>query len=394
MRARPTRAFATVPEGLRLSLDEAGKATLRLSLPLSSLSPPVRRDDLAGLSARIPAPVGTRATWPFTVEERNGQAVLTLEAEVHDDALIGQPLVLVLGDASLLLQHDPQGAEIYSGALSVQVSTPALQVDLRAPALRDLQTRHQQLSQRLDAAQAERQQLAAGTSSWFASRQVEDELSHARTRLDAARAARSPVFESALARWRGTPALQLADASSHAVEPAVGQAWRTALIAAHNAELELPDARASRQVALDAGALELVARDDARVTALEATVAAGAKAEAELRATFDGLELAAQGRWLGDLAETHHWPEAASLRAVVKAEVDASIDVHLVEEELARVRARQQTARPEALAAADEKVSGLRAELTTTAARMKQLAQGTPVVERYPTRYAPDLVVI
>lgn len=380
-RETPRHCRAAVPE-FAVTMTANGKGMLELEVPLSSISPPLRREDLLGLAVRIAGPVGTGgAVVPLVVEERGGRLVLFVKGEVELQALTKAPVELVLGEEKFLEQRVlREGVAVYSGSILVQVSSPEVKFDMRIPALAEARAEEQALTQQLEARRGERQALLSGSSTWFGARQLEGEISRARALRDTLSANAAVQREQALARFRGGDLL-LRVATSADIAPATTTRWKGMVVAADNARVELVAELANRKVALEAAVPELVASHDARISELEARVALRAQAETEVQETFGALDVAAQGRWLVEFAEATHAPGAAELRSAFSDLKSANVTVGLLEEDLARATLQQREAYPSQLAHLDAGLSSTAERLAALSVRVKQLEAGAPVLD-------------
>lgn len=388
-RTLPSRAFARV-EALSVKSDDALKtASLRLELPLSSIAPALAPDELAGLSVRIAAPAGSQTVAPLELVEKNGQRTLVISAEGLDvSSLAAAPLVLALGEPQLLF--DPKHPAVSSPFVRIQVSYSRVQLDVRSSVERGLRERVAELTQSIERVEQERRATAAGTSTWFGHRQLESDLGAAQGRLEAAVTALAPLAAQATAAWETTSPMNRALTAP--VDEAVRVRWRSTLVDAKNAELELPRRRELAAAAHDVP--ELAAADRASLEALEAAVDAGRAVEAEVRRVFADLPEAAKRRWLRETAALSSPTLGASFAEALTTARDAEAEVANVSGELAALRATSNANLAPRLASLDERIDRLRAELEATAARLSDLgAEPTPLQE-VPARFSPDTEVI
>lgn len=379
-RTGPSRAFVRV-EKLEVRSDELRqKGTVRCELALSAFDPPLRREDVEGLSVRIAPPIGDRSVVPLQVVEVAGRWTLVFESAVDLSALQATPLVLGLGEPGLLF--NPAHPQVSSPSLHVQVSAAQLVVDVTASAQLGRRERLAQLDGLIEQTAEERRATATGTSSWFGQRQLEQSLKDAKASVDESRRSLAPLLEQASVAF--SHAAPLARVASAPVDDAQRAAWKTTLITASNATLSLPAARelleSSREVP------ELAAEDLAKVAALEQAVGAQATVEAEVRARFDALPEEQRTRWLVEFAKAEALPFARELSTGAQTLRNSTSDVQLLEAQLAAHAETTGKAVAPRLAQLDARLAELRRE-------KEQLisAPGGAAVETTPVDYASDL---
>lgn len=379
-RTGPSRAFVRV-EKLEVRSDELRqKGTVRCELALSAFDPPLRREDVEGLSVRIAPPIGDRSVVPLQVVEVAGRWTLVFESAVDLSALQATPLVLGLGEPGLLF--NPAHPQVSSPSLHVQVSAAQLVVDVTASAQLGRRERLAQLDGLIEQTAEERRATATGTSSWFGQRQLEQSLKDAKASVDESRRSLAPLLEQASVAFSQTA--PLARVASAPVDDAQRAAWKTTLITASNAALSLPAARelleSSREVP------ELAAEDLAKVAALEQAVGAQATVEAEVRARFDALPEEQRTRWLVEFAKAEALPFARELSTGAQTLRNSTSDVQLLEAQLAAHAETTGKAVAPRLAQLDARLAELRRE-------KEQLisAPGGAAVETTPVDYASDL---
>lgn len=199
-RTGPSRAFVRV-EKLEVRSDELRqKGTVRCELALSAFDPPLRREDVEGLSVRIAPPIGDRSVVPLQVVEVAGRWTLVFESAVDLSALQATPLVLGLGEPGLLF--NPAHPQVSSPSLHVQVSAAQLVVDVTASAQLGRRERLAQLDGLIEQTAEERRATATGTSSWFGQRQLEQSLKDAKASVDESRRSLAPLLEQASVAFR------------------------------------------------------------------------------------------------------------------------------------------------------------------------------------------------
>lgn len=380
-RTGPSRAFIRV-EKLEVRSDELRqKGTLRCELALSAFDPPLRREDVEGLSVRIAPPIGDRSVVPAQVVEVAGRWTLVFEsAPVDLSALQATPLLLGLGEPGLLF--NPAHPQVSSPSMHMQVSAAQLAVDVTASAQLGRRERLAQLDGLIEQTAEERRATATGTSSWFGQRQLEQALKDAKASVDESRRALAPLFEQASVAF--SQSAPLARVASAPVDDAQRAAWKTTLITASNAALGLPAARelleSSREVP------ELAAQDLAKVSALEQAAGAQATVEAEVRARFDALPEEQRTRWLVEFAKAEALPFARELSAAAQSLRNSTSDVQLLEAQLAAHAETTGKAVAPRLVQLDARLAELRRE-------KEQLTSAPPgaAVETTPVGYASDL---
>lgn len=379
-RTGPSRAFVRV-DTLEVRSDELQrKATVRFELPLSRFDPPLRREDVEGLSVRIAPPVGDHSVVPVQVVEVGGQLALVFEtAPVDFSALRASPVLLALGEPGLLF--NPAHPQVTAPSLQVQVSTAQLKVDVRASVQRERRERSVQLDALIEQTAAERRATATGTSSWFGQRQLEQDLKDARARSTESAQRLAPLLQQAGEAWRR--AAPLTRVASAPVDDARRAAWRSTLVTAANATANLPQARTLLETSRDVP--ELAAEDRANLSMLEAAAAGQARVDAEVQQLFDALPEAGRTRWLAEAAKLEGLPFADELSGALRASSNAMTDVQLLEEQL--VAHAESTGRAVAprLAQLDARLAELRRE--------KELLDVTPAAtsETSAVTYAADL---
>lgn len=380
-RTGPSRAFIRV-EKLEVRSDERRqKGTVRCELMLSAFDPPLRREDVEGLSVRIAPPVGDRSVVPLRVVEVAGRWALVLESAPLDlSALQASPLLLGLGEPALLF--DPAHPQVSSPSLQVQVSTEQLVVNVTASTQLGRRERIAQLEGLMEQTSAERQATATGTSSWFGQRQLEQELKVARARVDESRQVLAPLLEQAAAAWsRAAPLLRVASAP---VDDAQRSAWRAGLITASNAAVNLPSTRALLETSRDVP--ELAEQDLAKVAALEADAAGQKRIDAEVQAHFDALPDETRTRWLAEFAMLEALPIAHALSTAAQTLRNSTSEVQLLDEQLQAQAVTTNQAVAPRLAQLDARLAELRRE--------KELLASAPVDAAFETArvtYSSDL---
>lgn len=380
-RTGPSRAFVRV-EALEVHSDELRqKATVRFELPLSSFDPPLRREDVEGLSVRLAPPVGDRSVVPVRVVEAGGRLALAFEsAPVDLSALRASPVLLALGEPGLLF--NPASPQVSAPFLSVQVSTARLEVDVSASTKHERRERSVQLDALIEQTATERRAMATGTSSWFGQRQLEQDLTDAKARAEASQQTLPPLLAQAEQAW--AQAAPLARVATAPVDDAQRAGWRSTLVTATNAAAKLPEARALLEAAREVP--ELAAEDRAKVSTLEAAAAGQGSVDAEVRQLFGSLPADARTRWLVDLAKFEVLPFAERLSSAARESSNATVDVQLLEDQLAAQVERTGHAVTPRLAQLDARLAELRRE-------KEELLDEAPAVPSVtmPVTYAADL---
>lgn len=380
-RTGPSRAFVRV-EALEVHSDELRqKATVRFELPLSSFEPPLRREDVEGLSVRLAPPVGDRSVVPVRVVEAGGRLALAFEsAPVDLSALRASPVLLAFGEPGLLF--NPASPQVSAPFLSVQVSTAQLEVDVSASTKHERRERSVQLDALIEQTATERRAMATGTSSWFGQRQLEQDLTDAKARAEASQQTLPPLLAQAEQAWaQAAPLARVATAPVHDAQRA---GWRSTLVTATNAAAKLPEARALLEAAREVP--ELAAEDRAKVSTLEAAAAGQGSVDAEVRQLFGSLPADARTRWLVDLAKFEVLPFAERLSSAARESSNATVDVQLLEDQLAAQVERTGHAVTPRLAQLDARLAELRRE-------KEELLDEAPAVPSVtmPVTYAADL---
>ena len=380
-RTGPSRAFVRV-EALEVHSDELRqKATVRFELPLSSFDPPLRREDVEGLSVRLAPPVGDRSVVPVRVVEAGGRLALAFEsAPVDLSALRASPVLLAFGEPGLLF--NPASPQVSAPFLSVQVSTAQLEVDVSASTKHERRERSVQLDALIEQTATERRAMATGTSSWFGQRQLEQDLTDAKARAEASQQTLPPLLAQAEQAWaQAAPLARVATAPVHDAQRA---GWRSTLVTATNAAAKLPEARALLEAAREVP--ELAAEDRAKVSTLEAAAAGQGSVDAEVRQLFGSLPADARTRWLVDLAKFEVLPFAERLSSAARESSNATVDVQLLEDQLAAQVERTGHAVTPRLAQLDARLAELRRE-------KEELLDEAPAVPSVtmPVTYAADL---
>lgn len=380
-RTGPSRAFVRV-EALEVHSDELRqKATVRFELPLSSFDPPLRREDVEGLSVRLAPPVGDRSVVPVRVVEAGGRLALAFEsAPVDLSALRASPVLLALGEPGLLF--NPASPQVSAPFLSVQVSTAQLEVDVSASTKHERRERSVQLDALIEQTATERRAMSTGTSSWFGQRQLEQDLTDAKARAEASQQTLAPLLAQAEQAW--AQAAPLARVATAPIDDAQRAGWRSTLVTATNAAARLPEARALLEAAREVP--ELAAEDRAKVSTLEAAAAGQASVDAEVRQLFGSLPAEARTRWLVDLAKFEVLPFAERLSSAARESSNATVDVQLLEDQLAAQVERTGHAVTPRLAQLDARLAELRRE-------KEELLDEAPAVPSVtmPVTYAADL---
>lgn len=371
----PSRQYAIRPEQLRLVADETRqRATMRFEFPLSTFEPPLRREDLEGRFVRVAAPVGDRTVVPLQVVERNGESAIVFDATLDLSLLEGgAPLLLAVGEAALLF--NPRHPQVVAPSLQVEVLAARLTVDVTASVRHGLREQIADLDRRVAETEAECRDMRDGTSSWFGRRQLEGELEQASRSAAEAQARRNALLSPVEERWRRAPLLARINSA-----PEVDASWRTAAIAAVNAEAALPAARALLESSLDVP--ELAQEDRARVAALEATASRLVELEAEVLCAFEALPEDERHRWLVTFAEVERLPQADATREAVRTARDATLDVELRETELRRHVTATDAMKGVRLTSLEAVAAELRRERQALAA---ELARAREVVVQTPT---------
>lgn len=373
-RTGPSRAFVRV-ETLEVRSDELRrKATVRFELPLSAFDPPLRREDVEGLSVRIAPPIGDRSVVPLQVVESNGRLAVAFEsAPVDLSALHASPLLLALGEPGLLF--DPAHPEVASPSLHVQVSTAQLKVDVTASMQHERRERSVQLDGLIEQTATERRATATGTSSWFGQRQLEQELKDAKARVNESRQTLAPLLAQAGKMW--SEAAPMKRVVSAPVDEPRRAAWRSTLVTAANATLALPEARALLETSREVP--ELATQDREKASALEALAAQQASVDAEVRQVFDALPEETRTRWLVDIATLEALPIAGELASTARALRNATSDVQLLEDQLAAHAETAGRAVAPRLVQLDARIAELRREKELLDAAPAETSETTPV---------------
>lgn len=384
-RTGPSRSFVRL-EQLELKADELRRtAAMRLELPLSSFVPPLRRENVEGLSVRLGGPIGDGSILPLEVLERGGHAYLVVDVlSVPLSWMTSTPLVLAIGEPKFL-----SNVAVASPNLLVQVSTACLVVDVGPSVKRELRERVGQLNRAIEESANTRGATAAGTSSWFGSRQLTIELGTARERVLSSTKALNGLLATATSAWeRATPDQRAVGAP---VDDAVRTRWRLLLTDAANAQAKLPAAREGLAMAVDARIAELVASDREEVDQLEARASQAVLVESEVSRAFETLPDVAQARWLVEFAGIVSFPVADELSRSLREALIASADVQVLEEKLAQLSVSEQAELGPRLQQLDAKLASLRREREDASHRLS-VADSIP--ERWAVAYAADLAVI
>lgn len=343
------RAYVSLPS-VSVTLDASGhKGAVRVDIPLDTLSPPVSRAALEGLSMRVGMPPNETGTQPVKLVQANGRTFLRVELAGADVGLLEKsPLAIALGEARFLGTGS-------APRLMVQASTQRLEVDRTAPALRMELDDRANAAKRLEVMQQRLVELRNGTGSWSGVQQLEAEQQTLQQRvvetaavLDAQRALIEPKFSAFDARSKLTCVPE-----GLTTERA---AWAKTISDGRNAAVELVTVGASRAIVSAAGVAEAVAEDDAKLAQLEPFVAAGLASEVrvnELYATARRENPSAADEWLAQFVALRALPDLPDFRRAMLEEGSARASLEINRSDLERVAARSRANLPAQLVRAE-----------------------------------------
>ncbi len=385
------RFFGRIDGALDVVLEPTGSdGSFSGDVPLDSFKPPLSRAQLDGLAMRVSLPPNEAGTQAVQLVEKNGRAYLRLAVDKATVSMLtGSPVAIVVGKAARL----GQGGNVSAPEFLLQVNVGSLRVDRTAPTLRmELESRVQD-ARAVEFSQHEVTGLRDGTSSWFGGRQLEQEHGALVARVTETDASASAMRAELEARFDAEePIFRLLS-----MPPEV--AGRKAFLAAHNAAIDAKDllvsARELRQSFVELSLDAELPEQDAKIAGLEATVAAGAKAEADVRALYAatrGEDPARADEWLGTLAQLRSGPD---FRAAVATAAWAHDALALNEADTAQAAAHHAKNLPGALANAEASLVRKTKQLAERDARIAGLRDGSnkDVVVSAPT-HAPDMKVI
>lgn len=387
-----TRFFGRFDGPLNVTMDATGSGGSFVGeVALDAFKPPLSREKLEGRAMRVSLPPNAAGTLPVELVEKNGRAFLRVAADKATvSMLMSSPMAIAIGKAELLGQAD--GA-VSAPEMVLQLNADTLRIDRSAPTLRmELDARAQDV-RAVEFAKNDVAGLRDGSSSWFGGRQLQDE--HAGL---AARAAETNAAVTAMrADLEGR--FNVAEPVFRLLSMPQEVAPRAGFQAAHNAAIEAKEAlvvaRELRQSFVELGLDAELPEQDEKIAGLEAIVAAGVKAEADVRGLFEAArrnQPAQADAWLATLGQLQRAPD---FNVTLAAAARANDALALNEADAARVAANNAKNLPEALTNAEVLLTRMTKQLESRDARIAGLRDGTgrEIVETAPT-HAADMKVI
>lgn len=385
------RFFGRIDGALDVVLEPTGSdGSFSGDVPLDSFSPPLSRAQLEGLSTRVSLPPNEAGTQAVQLVEKNGRAYLRIAVGKGSVSMLTKsPVAIAVGKAALL----GQGGNVSAPEFLLQINAGSLRIDRTAPTLRmELEARVQD-ARAVEALQIDVTGLRDGTSSWFGGRQLEQEHGALVARVaETGKAAKAMRGELEARFGAEEPIFRLLS-----MPPEV--AGRTKFLAAHNAAIEAKDllvsARDLRQSFVELSLETELPEQDAKIAGLEATVAAGVKADADVRALYAATRRenpALADAWLGTLGQLRRAPD---FRVTVATAARAQDALALNEADTAQAAAHRAKNLPGALANVEALLVRMTKQLAERDARVAGLRDGSSkeVVVSAPT-HAADMKVI
>lgn len=354
-------------------------------VPLDSFVPPLTREQLAGLSMRVSLPPNATGTTPITLVEQNGRTSIRVDLEKAEIGLLsGSPMVIGIGEkASLGVTSMPK--------LTLQVSARTLHVDRSAPAARMQLDSRAQSAHSLESLKRDLVELKSGTSTWFGSRQLDEEHATLATLVRETKSAADAMradLETKLAS--AEPAQQWIAMPDTLPERATAMA---AINAGRNAARELPNAQELRatfvELKLDA---ELPAQD-AKIAGLQQALDAEVKSYEAVVALYQSLRGTEVGdAWLEKFGAMHGVPNFAGVKAEASRAV---VSLAYNEKDRARVQANTAANLPGAVANLEASIARMAEQLERADLAAKQLKDGTKkeLIDTA-TAYPPEMNII
>lgn len=358
---------------------------VRADIPLDAFVPPLTRAQLVGLSMRVGLPTNETGTAPITLVEQNGRTSIRVDLEKADIGLLAaSPMVIAIGAKEAL-------GVASSPKLTLQVSARALHVDRSAPLARMEVESRAQSAHSLESLKRELLEMKNGTSSWFGSRQLDEEhatlttlVRETKSAADAMRADLETKLASAepAQRWIAMP--------DTLPERAMA---REAINAGRNAAKELPNAQELRATFVELKLDAELPEQDAKIAELHQALEAEVKSNEAVLALYQSIRGTDVGdAWLEKFGAMHGVPNFAG----VKAEASRAV-VSLAYNEKDRARAQANTAAnlPGAVANLEASIARMAAQLERSDLVVKQLQDGTKkeLVDTA-TNYPPEMNVI
>lgn len=197
-----TRWTVSIPGATQVSLDASGrKGSLTVDLPLSAIRPPVTAEllkEVKGIRVMVPTP-GFGA--PFQFLTVNGEKVLRVD--IHEaDAEQLRKLPMTIGLSGEM--NPASSTAVFRGILEVRLSS--LAVDNSKPELALARGQRAEVEAQVVQEQQALAELRNGTSSWFATRNLQTRLEGAQQELQSAQSrlqTRRAQLESLL--WNESP---------------------------------------------------------------------------------------------------------------------------------------------------------------------------------------------